>query len=132
VSTPRAAAHAALALELPTDVRVMAYARNIDRPDRDVVMLRQDGVEPHPAAPESHRRYTLTAIVVGAKVDPDGGADDNLDALLEDVLHAVESSPILGWTEARRGTWLNTTAPAYEVTVTVVHRKHPTTTEETP
>lgn len=117
-SIPRKQAADLLAGILPAGVRVIPHARNTPAPDRQTVMLRFDEVAVHPQAPESHRLYTFTGIVITPMVDPTGPADDDLDDLLEQVLFALDESPHLSWSRAVRGTWLDTTAPCWEITVT--------------
>lgn len=125
MSTPRSVIADRLAALLP-GVRVEEFARNIDAPSRPTVMVRLDEVIPHPESPVAHRLYRATAIVLTAKVSPHGPADTELDALLEDTLHAIDSDDTLRWTRATRGVWLDTTLPAYEVAVEVTHKKGPT------
>ena len=123
MSTPRNALADRLAAGLPTSVRVVPYARNIDAPKRPTVMARVDEVLPHEQAPTTHRLYRFTAILIASKVAPDGPADDELDALLQLVLDAVDDDDTMAWTRATRATWLDTTLPAYEVAVEVTHKK---------
>ena len=129
MTTPRALVKDALTDQLdPASVTVLAYARQIAPPPRPTVMVRLDRAIPGTLAGVGLVRSTgLALIVLAAKPDPPGPADDELDALLEDVLHAVEQAPGLTWTEAKRAVYADS-IPAYEVSVTT-HTTH-TTPEE--
>lgn len=121
---PRTQLTDALTDALP-GVRVMGYARDVDRIPRDTVMVRLDDVTPAPPG----KAYAYTLVVVGASTDDKGPGDDNLDALLERVLSALETHPSLdgvAWSKATRGTYLSTTHPAYEVATTTWHTTAPT------
>lgn len=87
-------------------VDVLAYARNIDPPERSTVMVRTDEVRPSEAA-EGLQDYHIALVLLAARVEP-GPGDDELDALLEDVLYVVTSSYAadagITWTQARRAT----------------------------
>lgn len=97
-------------------VTVLAYARNVDPPKKPLVMVRVDRVEPAPQVP-NHNRYTFALVLLATKNEPKH-ADDELDELLEQVIFAINSEDsVLTWTSAVRGTYENTSYPAYEVTV---------------
>lgn len=115
--TARSTLVAGLREFLPSDVRVMPYAEQIDPPRRPTVMVRIDVVQPLLNAPSAARTYQFALVLIPTKCDA-GPADDELDRLLEDVLFALESdaSP-LTWSRAERGTYQGSTYPAYEVTV---------------
>lgn len=107
---------------LPADIDVIPYARNIDAPARSTVMVRVDRVTPSPAG-AGLRVYELGLILIGAKTTA-GPADDEVDLLLEDVLHALSRQEVpngVTWTEARRATYgePDGTNPAYELSLTV-------------
>ena len=115
----------AAALDLPLEVDVVPYARSatISAP---TVMVRIDRVQKQ--GPWRDYSAALLCIVPNQVEDP----DDELDALLEDVLHAIDVTKAgpLRWTTAERATFENA-YPCYEVTVTVpiVHQRTTTTTE---
>lgn len=97
---------------LPLEVDVEPYARNavIDAP---CVMVRLDRV----AKSGPWRNYSAALLVLVPNVVED--ADDELDALLEDVLHVLDTDAgPLTWTTAERATF-NDAFPCYEVTLTV-------------
>ena len=105
---------------LPTDVDVIAYARNIDPPKRSTVLVRVDEVVPNPL-PQVWRGYRFALVLVAAKTDA-GPADDELDGLLEDVLHAIDTSDTITWDKASRAVYQDTN-PAYEVVLNVPFSK---------
>lgn len=123
MTLPRDLVVDALNATAPDGVQVEPYARGLDNVARPVVMVRVDAVAPARNVAQGQRRYGCAVLVVVPTTDP-GPADDELDALLEDVLEAIELAPKLDWTEAKRAT-LDDTWPAYEVTVNIT-----TTTEE--
>lgn len=107
---------------LPTDIDVVPYARDIDAPGRSTVMVRVDRVSPSPAG-MGLRAYEMALILIGAKTTA-GPADDEVDALLEDVLYALSRNEIpngVTWTTATRSTYgePDGSNPAYEVAITV-------------
>ncbi|MBD3782447.1 MAG: hypothetical protein IE926_05735 [Micrococcales bacterium] len=122
MSTPRQLVADVLNAKLPNGTRVEPYAHDLDTITRDTVMLRIDEVTPHRELPRSHRNYRYTVIVL-VPVNRKGSADDRLDALLEDVLHALDSTDLPSWSKVERGVWLNTTTPAYEVALDVPFSK---------
>lgn len=123
MSTPRAEVAGLLGRNLPRAVRVLAYARNIDSPTKDTVMVRLDEVAPATTSATFRRRYTFGLVLIVPSTDTTGKADERLDGLLEDVLHAIEQHPLLSWERAVRATYLDSTLPAYEITASVIHEK---------
>jgi hypothetical protein len=108
---------------LPLDgVRVIGYARTIDPPTTPTVLVRVDTVTPGGPLRQAWRTYGFALVLIPPTTEA-GTADDELDAFLEDVLHAVEQAPDLTWTRAQRGTYQDTTYPAYEVTLDVPFTK---------
>lgn len=109
-----------------TNIKVMPYARQIDPPDTDVVMVRVDEVRPSAAA-GGWLDYDIALVCVGANADPTGPGDDALDGLLADVLDALDSCTQLVWSKATRATYGPTpetqTNPAYEVSTTTTNTK---------
>lgn len=106
---------------LPDDIVVIAYARNIDPPSKSTVMVRIDKVTPSKVA-SSLWDVEAALVLVGAKTTP-GAGDDELDALLQDVLIALDTQEVanaLSWTQATRAVYgePEPTNPAYEVVVT--------------
>lgn len=121
--TPRELVRSLLEESLPDTIVVEPYARDGIVPMKSTVMLRVDTVARAPQAGLSLRLYTYALVLVAAKVDDHGAADDELDAALEDVLHAIETTPGLPmWTKADRAVYGETVQlPAYEITLTVPH-----------
>lgn len=120
-STPRQLLLDALTAGELAAYRVIPYARDIDVPDTPTILVRVDAVAP--ARDQLTRTYTFALLLVAAQT-ADGAADDELDELLEDVLHALGNTGLaIVWTTAKRGVWLDPTDtprfPLYEVTVEV-------------
>jgi hypothetical protein len=107
------------------DVTIEPYARDGIQPDKPLVMLRLNSVTPGPV--QGVRSYAFSLILVTPLVDEHGAADDELDQLLEDVLHTLTTADQLtGFDTATRATYSEAALPAYDVTLTV----HFTITEE--
>lgn len=112
--TPRQLVVDALAAVLP-HLHVDAYARHIT-PSRPTLMVLLDQVQPQPAVPLGRAHvFHLWLIVPATKAGP---ADDDLDARLVTVLDALDLSPVITWTDARRAIYEDA-QPAYDITVTV-------------
>ena len=114
----RAQVQSVLALAMPPGVDVIGYARQIDAPSKPTVMVRIDEVTRPAGLPQGCRAYKFALVLIAALTDPGGSADDELDGLLEDVLHAVDTGTDLTWESASRAVY-NDTNPAYEVSLTV-------------
>lgn len=106
---------------LPAGIDVIAYARNIDPPNKSTVMVRLDRVVPSRAA-SGLWDVDAALVLISAQTTP-GAADDELDGLLQDVLYALDSQAVanaLRWSEATRAVFgePDPTNPAYEVAIT--------------
>lgn len=102
-------------------VHVIEYARRIDAPAVPTVLVRQDSVEPS-TFPQAWLDYVFGLVLVPPTIDPEQ-ADADLEALLTDVLFALEQADNMTWSKATRGTFQDTQFPAYEVTVSVPFAK---------
>jgi hypothetical protein len=99
---------------LPADVDVEGYARlNLSTISRPRVLIRLDEVRPEVSS-QGHRRYTF-AVVLVTPLTETPAADDQLDALLEDVLFALESLTTVGFESATRAVFDATETPCYEL-----------------
>lgn len=103
-------------------VDVIAYARGIDPPAVQTVLVRLDEVVPHPKVPQELNLYRFALVLLPTKTVA-GPADDELDGLLEDVLYAIHKTGNMTWSKATRGTYQDTTYPAFEVTLDVPFQK---------
>lgn len=107
------------------DAHVLPYPRNIDTPSKSTVMYRIDTVEPSKAASGSWD--VSGSLILIASATTSGPADEELDALLQDVLVALDTDQVPGmrWVSAKRATYgdPDPTNPAYEVEVTVTTSK---------
>lgn len=118
--TARAALDALIRPHLPAGIDLVTYSRDLGTVTRSTVMLRLDRVTPGPAS--GFRNYSFALVLVAAKTAP-GPGDDELEALLEDVLFIVENKlgeVAVTWTEAQRGVFPPDTQayPAFELPVT--------------
>lgn len=110
---------------LGTGATVMAYARNVDTIADPTLMVRVDQVDPDPNV-RAWRRYTVALLVIVPQTDVAADAEDELDGLLEDVLHELEQDTTpLTWTTAKRAIFQDQWH-CYEVTLTVPIAKEPT------
>ena len=121
--TARAMVTEVVKAAMPGWVDVMGYARQIDPPARPTVMVRVDEVTRPSDLPIGCRVYKFALVCVAALTDHGGAADDELDVLLEDVLHALDSAPALTWDTATRAVYAETN-PAFEVIVTVTTKEN--------
>jgi len=94
------------------DVRVEPYARN-STVDEPTVMVRLDRV----VKARPWRTYEAALLVLVPQLVP-GNADDELEALLEDVLHALDGGRV-PWTAASRAVFEDLQVPGYEVALSV-------------
>lgn len=113
---------------LPSDVVVIPYARDIDPPSKSTVMVRIDTLRPSRAA-GGLWQVDAALVLIAARTTP-GPADDELEALLQDVLYALNREDVataLSWTEAKRAVYgePDPTNPAFEVAVTTHITKEP-------
>lgn len=117
MTTPRQALTQVLSDTSLAAYDLVPYARDLT-PDRATIMIRVDGVTP--TNDQLMRRYRFGLVLVTPRVDPGGPADDELDALLEDVLHVLDNTgPYeITWQTADRATYADARLPAYEITVT--------------
>lgn len=123
-STPRQLVLDALAATELAAYRLIPYARDPGAIEAPTIMVRVDQVDP--STEHLTRRYTFALILLTPRTDPTGPADDELDELLEDVLHALDNTGLaIVWTRATRagfapsGDPSNAGTPCYEVTVNV-------------
>lgn len=98
-------------------VRVRDTLRALDGPQQPVAIVIATALTP---APVRHAWYQgeVSVHVASPHDDPDR-AEDDLDAALADVLHALDQPDAEGiiWTTARRGT-LDGKYPSWEITCT--------------
>lgn len=107
---------------MPADIDVRPYAKSLDGLSGTTLMVRVDQVRPGPVA--GTRAYTIVLLLLTALTEP-GPADDELDAALEDVLHALDTAPAgagIAWTLADRAVFEDS-FPAYQITTTVYTQK---------
>lgn len=120
--TARALVYSVLKANMPVDIDVIQYSRQIDPPTKSTVMVRIDRVQPSPAA-SGMRDYRFGLVLIAAK-QAAGPGDDELENLLEDVLFVLDEIGPQGvtWESAERATY-NESNPAFEVAVSVTVAK---------
>jgi len=105
-----------------TDVDVEP-AGVVDELARPLVMVRLDRITPRPEAGKWRRQYGAALLVVHPVIDTGDPGTDELDLLVEDVLHALDVSR-LRWTGAERVTLQETNGPAWEITLAPTPTQH--------
>jgi hypothetical protein len=98
-------------------------ARVVDELARALVMVRLDAITPEPTAGKWRRQYAAALLVVSPIVDTGDPGTDELDLLVEDVLHALDVSGIR-WTNAERVTLADTDGPAWQITLRPTPTQH--------
>ena len=101
---------------LPEAWQIIPFSKNLDTITRPVVMLQLEEVQRHKDAPNGARLVTYTLTVIEPKTDP-GPADDSLEANLIDLLNAIDKSPGLAWSGAKRVV-AHESNPAFDITLT--------------
>lgn len=115
VQSIRAAVIDALKPLLPSSWKLVAYQTNLDSISQPVVVLKLEEVQRHPAAPQGARLITYTLTIIEPKTAP-GPADDSLDTNLVLLLEAIDATPGLNWSSAKRVA--TDTNPAFDVSLT--------------
>lgn len=126
MTTPRQHLANLLGPRLPADVKLIPYAEQIDPPGQSVVMLRLDSCAPGRAG--GLTAYTFALILIAGTVSV-GAGDDELEALLEDVLFVLDVpdvSAAVQWDPpAVRGVYGDAAPsnPSFQINVTVNFQK---------
>jgi hypothetical protein len=119
MTTPRELIHAELVAHLPEGYTVHPYAPQLDGVQGPTVLVRLSAITPSPVAARQ-RTYAAQVLAVAPVADVDLATALEVDALAEDVLHALDLSNVLSWSSAERvsvdDTWAGweiqiTTAP---------------------
>lgn len=111
---------AALRDSVPEGITVMPYSRSADAVSGPTVMVRVDEVRPSDQ-PQAFREYQFSLLVITDRTEP-GVADAELDALLEDVLYALDQSRLPVWTNATPANFEDA-FPCYQVALNVTVTK---------
>lgn len=115
MSAVRDDAVATLRQAVPNDLDVEPYSRaGIEALSRPSILVKLTNVEPEPTAPQAARRYTFELVLVSALTEA-GPADDELEALLEDVLYVLEQHDRFVFVSATRGVYEGTNTPCWSV-----------------
>lgn len=99
-----------------TEVRVRPYATGLGTITGPTVLVRVDTITPA-ALPHAWLTYEVALAVLSGLSDL-SAAEDELDALLLDVLYAVDECDQLTWDRATRATF-DDTLHGYSVVLTV-------------
>jgi hypothetical protein len=91
----------ALAPLLPAEWRVIPYRADLDGVEGTVVKFRHERQVPAPNAQGSHL-HTIKAHIISPLTDADA-AEDDLDELVSEFLHALRLVRGVRWTEATKG-----------------------------
>lgn len=113
--------HDALAPHLP-GVKLVPSSRALDTLDRKVVQISLMELSRLPEAPLGKHRATFTVTVVTPLTTPQR-AEDELDALVGDLVQAIDGIDWLSWESARKVLYSDRYL-AYDVTVFAVAEKN--------
>src|SRR5690348_6801371 len=94
--------HQELLEQLPDGYTVESWAPQLDNVQEPTLLLRVDAIAPTPAAGMHARRYAFTVLAVHPTAGATAEDVAEVDALAEDVLHAIDVSRKLTWTDAKR------------------------------
>lgn len=114
---------AALKPLLPTRIKIIDVPRSLDglEANHPVVVLYRESVKPAPNAMGTClNSMSLWIINPGADLTR---AENALDALLDEVLGALDDIMWLNWETAERSVFGDNQAPAYKITMTVLSTK---------
>lgn len=117
----RAQLAASLKPLLSTGWRIIDHQDNLDTFTSPVVMLKQQEIEPAPAAPAGAHIVTLVVTIADPKTDP-GPAEDSLDENVDNLIHALDSIDYLNWTKATKVLFQDRYL-AYDINLEVISRK---------
>lgn len=121
--TVRSDLAAALKPLLPRNVKIVDVPRGLDgiETSRPVIMLYRETVEKAPNAQGSYFN-TFAVWIISPNVDPKR-AEDQLDAMLDEVIPALDAIAWLNWSKAERSTFGDNQAPAYKIDLTIITNK---------
>jgi len=119
MSAARDFIHTQLVAELPANYTVHPYAPQLDGVEGPVLLLALDHVEPRPQAGQHRRVYRAKVLAVAPVADVDLATTEEVDQLLEDVLHAIDQARNITWTQADRVS-VDDTWAGWEVTTETV------------
>lgn len=103
-------------------VKLVPSSRALDNLDRKVVQISLMEFSRLPEAPQGAHKATFTVTVVTPITTPQR-AEDELDALVGDLVNAIDGIDWLSWESARKVIY-NDRYLAYDVTVYAVTQKN--------
>lgn len=119
---PRHAFAKALKPLLPRKWQIIPYSRNVDTLSTTMVMLKQQKIEPHPAAPLAMHTIGFTVTVVTALTDT-AASEDELDDSVVALCHALDEIGV-AWEDATK-VLFDDTHLAYDISVQITSSKEP-------
>lgn len=117
MTSPRELIHQELLAHLPAGYDVHPYAAQLDNVTGPTILVRLGPITRQPAAGRHQRSYGASVLAVAPVADVDLATSLEVDALAEDVLHAIDQSAVLGWTVAERVS-VDDTWAGWEVPIT--------------
>lgn len=117
MATMRAQVKGWLVPVLPKRWKIIPSQRNYDALAVPSIILKQAGLDPHPAAPQSYHLTRMVITLADPHTDIDK-AEDALDANLELLLAAIKKQPLMRFTTAEK-VGLSEKYIAYDVTVEI-------------
>lgn len=106
---------------LPKTWKIVPFAEDYTVGTHHVVMLVPQTITRAPEAPMGVLRHTYNVIVIEPKTDPEK-AEDSLDDAVGQLLHAIEVTPGIGFSEATRTVW-NDSNPSWDISMSVYSQK---------
>jgi hypothetical protein len=106
-----------LVANLPEGYVVHPYALQLDGVQGPTLLLRLDTITRLPEAGRHVRDYAAKVLAVAPVADVDLATSQEVDALAEDVLHAIDQSNVLSWSVAERVS-VDDTWAGWEVQIT--------------
>lgn len=109
--------HGELVAHLPEGYTVHPYAPQLDGVQGPTLLLRLATITRLPQAGQHQRDYAAQVLAVAPVADVDLATSQEVDALAEDVLHALDQSNVLSWSVAERVS-VDDTWAGWEVQIT--------------
>lgn len=109
--------HDDLVRYLPQGYVVEPWAPQLDGVEGPTLLLRLGKIEPRPQAGHRARVYLGAVLAVAPVAELDLATTNEVDALAEDVLHAIDQSNVVSWTSAERVS-IDDTWAGWEVQIT--------------
>lgn len=99
---------------------IRSYA-GLERLEQPVMIIKQNRIEPHPALPTNSHLIGFVVTIASPYADVDR-AEDQLDGLVNDLIHAIDDTDSIMWTSADR-TQVQDQFHAYDINVQLISKK---------